>query len=95
VRGAIVKHGNFFGSAGALPSRKKHLPIANRHSLSFRVQQKPRSPVCPPTEVGGYKDKSLLKQADLKKGCELRVASCVLENLLYNSQRSILNSQLK
>jgi hypothetical protein len=26
---------NFFGSAGALPPRKNHLPVANRHSLPF------------------------------------------------------------
>jgi hypothetical protein len=35
LEGASPDAPNFFGSAGALPSRKNHLPVANRHSLPF------------------------------------------------------------
>ncbi len=43
----LLSAGNFFGRAGAMPSRKQplhHSPFATRYSLPFSVRREPRAP---------------------------------------------------
>ena len=48
-RAHLLMRREFFGSAGALPSRKviHQSPIASRYSLPFSARQEPRHPIFP------------------------------------------------
>jgi len=71
---------------------EKPLPFATRHSLPFRRGKRFTPPFFPLTEVGVYKKRSLLKQADTKMvaSCRLRV-----QRKKPNPQLSTLNPQLQ